>query len=176
MWLFHICAFMDYRTILSRSDGLKLSWWIFFSQTCNFSLLKMLIDGLEWIIVMFLSAVWTLILTAPIHFRGSIGEQVMYCNAKFLQTCLNKVINSCTSWMAWGWVHFQQLYSSNCKWRDRAGTHECMILLFLFSQHWIQSRACDTWRPALYLTTLSSLSPPPHIVFFSYRWHAHFNK
>ncbi len=28
------------------------------------------------IIVMFLSAVWTLILTAPIHCRGSIGEQV----------------------------------------------------------------------------------------------------
>ncbi len=32
-----------------------------------------------WIIVMFLSAVWTLILTAPIHCRGSIGEQVMKC-------------------------------------------------------------------------------------------------
>ncbi len=30
-----------------------------------------------WIIVMFLSAVWTLILTAPIHCRGSIDEQVM---------------------------------------------------------------------------------------------------
>ncbi len=30
-----------------------------------------------WIIVMFLSAVWTFILTAPIHCRGSIGEQVM---------------------------------------------------------------------------------------------------
>ncbi len=29
------------------------------------------------IIEMFLSAVWTLILTAPIHCRGSIGEQVM---------------------------------------------------------------------------------------------------
>ncbi len=28
---------------------------------------------------MFLSAVWTLILTAPIHCRGSIGEQVMQC-------------------------------------------------------------------------------------------------
>ncbi len=27
-----------------------------------------------WIIVMFLSAVWTLILTAPIHYKGSIGE------------------------------------------------------------------------------------------------------
>ncbi len=32
-----------------------------------------------WIIVMFLSVVWTLILTAPIHYRGSIGEQVMWC-------------------------------------------------------------------------------------------------
>ncbi len=31
------------------------------------------------IIVMYLSAVWTLILTAPIHCRGSIGEQVMQC-------------------------------------------------------------------------------------------------
>ncbi len=30
-----------------------------------------------WIIVMFLSTVWTLILTAPIHCRGSIVEQVM---------------------------------------------------------------------------------------------------
>ncbi len=29
------------------------------------------------IIVMFLSAVWTLILTAPIHCRPSITEQVM---------------------------------------------------------------------------------------------------
>ncbi len=32
-----------------------------------------------WIIVMFLSAVRTLILTAPIHCRGSTGEQVMQC-------------------------------------------------------------------------------------------------
>jgi len=30
-----------------------------------------------WIIVMFLSAIWTLILTAPIHCRGSIYEQVV---------------------------------------------------------------------------------------------------
>ncbi len=33
--------------------------------------------GVVWIIVVFLSAVWTLILTAPIHCRGAIGEQVM---------------------------------------------------------------------------------------------------
>ncbi len=31
-----------------------------------------------WIVI-FLSAVWTLILTAPIHCRGSIAEQVMEC-------------------------------------------------------------------------------------------------
>ncbi len=37
----------------------------------------MLTDGYLWIIVMFLSAVWTLILTAPIHCGGSTGEQVM---------------------------------------------------------------------------------------------------
>ncbi len=30
-----------------------------------------------WIIGMFLSAVWTLILTAPIHCRASIAERVM---------------------------------------------------------------------------------------------------
>ncbi len=33
--------------------------------------------GVVWIIVMFLSAVWPLILTAPIHCRRSIGEQVI---------------------------------------------------------------------------------------------------
>ncbi len=40
----------------------------------------MLIDsGVDYLcnIVMFLSAVWTLILTAPIHRRGSIDEEVM---------------------------------------------------------------------------------------------------
>ncbi len=35
--------------------------------------------GAVWIIVMFLSAVWTLILTAPIHCRASIAEQVIEC-------------------------------------------------------------------------------------------------
>ncbi len=43
-----------------------------------------LADGLEWCgsLVDYcdvLSAVWTLILTAPIHCRGSIAEQVMQC-------------------------------------------------------------------------------------------------
>ncbi len=50
-----------------------------FLTNTKFLLHKTFINGLEWILVMFLSAVWTLILTAPIHSRGSIGEQVMYC-------------------------------------------------------------------------------------------------
>ncbi len=57
----------------------------------------MLIDGLDWsgvdylwiilFIVMILSAVWTLILMAPIHCKVFMGEQIIYCNAKFLQIC-----------------------------------------------------------------------------------------
>ncbi len=40
-----------------------------FLQTCSVCPLKMLTDGLEWcgLHVMFLSAIWALILTAPIH-------------------------------------------------------------------------------------------------------------
>ncbi len=45
----------------------------------NICLLKTLTDGLVWIIVTFLSAVWTLILTAPIHCRASIAETLMQC-------------------------------------------------------------------------------------------------
>ncbi len=35
---------------------------------------------MHWsVVLMFLSAVWTLNLTAPIHFRGFIGEQMISC-------------------------------------------------------------------------------------------------
>ncbi len=51
-------------------------WLIYFLQKVYKRLDWSHLDYL-WIIVMFLSAVWTLILTAPIHCRGSIGEQVM---------------------------------------------------------------------------------------------------
>ncbi len=57
-----------------------LNYGIIFLQTCKFPLLKTLIDGLEscgLFCVMFLLAVWTLILTAPIHCNGSICEQVI---------------------------------------------------------------------------------------------------
>ncbi len=61
---------MDY-VILARSDGWKLKKRVFFLH-------MVLIDwtGVVWINVMFLSAVWTVILTAPIHCRSFINEQV----------------------------------------------------------------------------------------------------
>ncbi len=47
--------------------------------------------GVVWIIVMFLSVVWTQILTAPIHCRGSIAEQVMFwCSSPNLFWWRNK--------------------------------------------------------------------------------------
>jgi len=39
-------------------------------------------EWVVWIIVMFLSTIWTLILTAPIHYRGSILSK--WFNATFL--------------------------------------------------------------------------------------------
>ncbi len=72
---------------------------------------KMLIDGLElvWIIVMFLSAVWTFIpLTAThslqrIHWWASDGMM------KFLQICYDEETKS-ASWLAREWVNFQQIF------------------------------------------------------------------
>ncbi len=46
-----------------------------------------------WTNLMFLSVVWTLILTAPIHCRRSIGEQVMlWCISLNVFWCRNKLI------------------------------------------------------------------------------------
>ncbi len=49
---------LDLFQLLSSPD---VNWW----------------TGEVWVIVMFLSAVWTLILTAPIHCRASIAETLM---------------------------------------------------------------------------------------------------
>ncbi len=62
-WIFSMKKVLLWITDLAKSNSLKLNanWW----------------TGFMWIIVMFLSVVWTLILTAPIHCRGSFDEQVM---------------------------------------------------------------------------------------------------
>ncbi len=50
----------------------------------------------------FLSAIWTLILTAPIHCRGFIDEQVNFCS--------HEETISPTSWMIWGCTFFQNIH------------------------------------------------------------------
>ncbi len=60
-----------------------------------------------WITVMFLSAVWTLILTAPIHCKGSICEQVMYWHFS-KSVLMKKQTHLHFGFRDWGWVHFPQ--------------------------------------------------------------------
>ena len=72
-------------SILARNNSLKLKHLndvsVSYKHTASLFTRHSLIDWSHvdylWIIVMFLSAVWTLILTAPIHCRASTGEQVM---------------------------------------------------------------------------------------------------
>ncbi len=55
-----------------------------------------------------LSAVWTLILTAPIYSRGSIGANNVMLN--FSVSVLMKKTNSSTSWMAWRLIFFYTIF------------------------------------------------------------------
>ncbi len=52
-------------------DLFLTSTQIFTSQDINYN-----VDYL-WIFVMFLAAFWIVMLTAPIHCRATVGEQVM---------------------------------------------------------------------------------------------------
>ncbi len=79
--------------LYSPSDDQRC-WWVYWSR----------VDYL-WIIVMFWSAGWTLILTAPIHPLVS-----KWYNAKLPQIYSDEETYSSTSWMAWRWVHFQQIF------------------------------------------------------------------
>ncbi len=107
--------------------------------------------GVVWIIVMFLSAVWTLILTAPIHCRGSNGEQVMQCYIS--PNMMKKKQNSSTSCMAWVWVfyvnfHFwwsiplRKVQFNHSKFRLCGGVM-CIQLLNTIFLTWLQSIIID---------------------------------
>jgi len=50
-----------------------------------------------------LSAVWTRILTAPIHYRASMGEQVMYCYIS--PNLIRKQINLHLGWPDIEYIH-----------------------------------------------------------------------
>ncbi len=74
-WLFTINR--GFILVESNSDECLNDQFVYYKQT-TFHTQSEIIDCL-WIIEMFLSTVWTLFLTAPIHCRGSIDEQVMQC-------------------------------------------------------------------------------------------------
>ncbi len=56
-----------------------------------------------WIIVMFLSAAWNLILTAPIHCRAPIAETLMQCYIS--PNLMKKQTHLHLEWFE-GWAHF----------------------------------------------------------------------
>ncbi len=57
-----------------------------------------------WIIMMLLLLFWRHPFTADDPLVSK------WCNAKFLQICSNKEMNSSTSWMAWERIHLQQFF------------------------------------------------------------------
>ncbi len=67
---------------IARSNVLKLKTYLMdLFLTNNQRLASQGVNrwtGVLWVTVMFVAAVWTLILTAPIHCRGSTGEQVNF--------------------------------------------------------------------------------------------------
>ncbi len=88
-----------------------------------------------WIIVMFLSAVWTRIHCRVNAFISLVSK--LY-NAKFLQICCDEETNSSTSWMAWGWVHFhrdgiQNIASKIWKKCDASQLDESQLWLIFFT-------------------------------------------
>ncbi len=78
--------FLTNTQLLSSQD---VNWW----------------TGVVWIIVMFLSAVWT-------HSDGTHSLQRIHWWASdtFLQICSDEETNSSLSWVTLGWTHFQVFF------------------------------------------------------------------
>ncbi len=123
---------------------------VFMSQDANWW------TGVMWIIVMFL-ADWTLILTAPIHGRGSIGEQVMQCYiSPNLFPWRNKIPKS---WMTQVWVNFQQILNigMNRNYQTVAGPHWFPFLFPYCGSQWEPS---TVWLPTFYKISSLCLTEP----------------
>ncbi len=86
-----------------RNYGLwTLIYYVTVSYKHSFCLLKMLTDGVVWIIVMFLS---------DSHSDGTHSLQSIHCWDSDVMLDFSKSdeeTNSSLSWMPWGWVHFQR--------------------------------------------------------------------
>ncbi len=105
--LFHLRK--CYYGLWTRSNGLKLKmsyWWICFLQTCSFSFLKTLTDGVEWcgLLVDYCDV---FISCLDSHSNGTHSLQ---CDAMLHFSKSDEETNSSTSRVAWGWAHSQQIF------------------------------------------------------------------
>ncbi len=118
----------------------------------------MLTDGLEWcgLLVMFLSAVWTLILTAPIHCRASIADTLMQC---YISPNLMKK----QTHPSLGWPEGEDILA-NCNFWLNCSFKSCFISLDLLVLRSTDRNAerCATVAAAL---TLESLFVLPLIIY-----------
>ncbi len=112
---------MDLFQLLSSPD---VNWW----------------TGVVWIIVMFLSAVWTLILTAPIHCRASIDETLM-------QWCISTNLMKKQTHLHLGWPESEHIFSEAMK---SKGSHTFAMHLcgVCVSCVWQNEHVCDPGRGA----------------------------
>ncbi len=79
----------------TRFPSQDVSWW----------------TGVVWITCeLFLSAVWTLTLTAPIHCRGSIGIMLTFSKSILMKKHLTQFFGQTISFSSI-WIHFQQLWA-----------------------------------------------------------------
>ncbi len=94
-----------------------MNLFILLHRTLIWLLCELLVDYCDvWSLILTHSAVWTYILTAPIHCRGSLVSKL--CNANISKICSDEETNSSTAWMAWGskvvaHFHFWVNYSFN---------------------------------------------------------------
>ncbi len=84
-----------------------------------------------WIIVMFLSAVWTHILTAPIHIHCWASDVMLHFSKSDEETNLS------LSWMDWGWEHVQQfVFWVNYSFKELMWWCEVGIVCMFFDDRW----------------------------------------
>ncbi len=94
---------MDYGLIFGQKQWFKVKNALMMDLFLEFLASQDWWTGVVWIICGLLICFYQqfgLILTAPIHCRGSIGERMLYLSKS------DKETNSSTSWMDWGWAHF----------------------------------------------------------------------
>ncbi len=129
---------------LKRLFELLTPWWICFLQMCSFSI-HMMERGA--FLGMCLSAVWTLILMAPIHCRGSIVNLIHLSKSLYIQKLTHLHLKSCFSAHSHSEFIFSTFLAELFFWYD-------IHLLFILDEVVLR-----TSRKVWYFTEYPSKSP-----------------